>query len=64
MNTRNRTYICFGGTTLLKVNGAGFSPIAAENENEARTTAAGALRIKRYCKRVGMTFRRVDVTAA
>lgn len=64
MNTRNRTFICYGNDTLLKVNGAGCSPIVSENENEARTTAAGALRIKRYCKRVGMAFRRVDVTAA
>lgn len=64
MNTRNRTYICYGDDTLLKVNGPGYSPVISESENEARTTAAGALRIKRYCKRVGRAFLRVDVTTA
>lgn len=62
MSTK-RTYICYGSGTLMKVNGAGFDPIPSESKEEACTSAAGALRIKRYCKRVGRTFERVDVTA-
>lgn len=63
MSTK-RTYICYGSGELMKVNGAKFSPIPSESKEEARTTAAGALRIKRYCKRVGRTFTRIDVTTA